>query len=157
MSIGLRTEICGNPGLTFNMVPCFHQRNVYIERKLGVWRALKCIALVGGQTAFTFAGLQTTPSHVSQYRAQNGNLRKSGSTCRHGSIFAPKQCLYQKEATGMESPKMRSSSWCKIRTYLCGTANYPVSCKPVQGRERTFEEIRGLPFAMVPCQHLSNV
>ena len=57
----------------------------------------------------TCAGLQTTPSHVSQYRAENGNLRKSGSTFSHGTVFVPKQCLYQKEATGMESPKMYSS------------------------------------------------
>ena len=31
----------------------------------------------------------------------------------------------------MESPKMHSSHQCKNRTYLCGSANYPVSCKPV--------------------------
>ena len=49
-------------------------------------------------------------SHVSQYRAENGNLRNSGSTFRHGTVFAPKQSLYQKEASGMESPKMHSFS-----------------------------------------------
>ena len=41
----------------------------------------------------------------------------------------------------MEGPKIHSSSRCKNRTYLCGTANYPVSCKPVLGLERKFEEI----------------
>ena len=50
-------------------------------------------------------GTETTQSHVSQYKAVNGNLRKSGSTFRHGAVFAPKQCLYYKEATGMESWK----------------------------------------------------
>ena len=91
----------------------------------------KCIPLVGAKPELTSAGRQATQSHVRQYRAKNGNLRKSGSTFRHGTMFAPKQCLFQKEAAGIDSPKMHSSSMCKNRTYLCGTANYPVSCKPV--------------------------
>ena len=124
------------------MVPCLHQSNVYIKRKLQEWRVQKCIPLVCVKNARTCAGWETTPSHVSQYRAENGHLRKSGSTFRHDTVFAPKQCLYQKEATDMDSPKMHSSSWCKNRTCLCGTSNYPVSCKPVQGRQRKFAEIR---------------
>ena len=121
-----------------------------------VWRALKCIALVGGKTVLTCAGLKTTPSHVSQYRAENGNLRKSESPICHCTMFAPKQCLYQKEARGMESPKMYRSSRLKHCTYLCGTANYPVSCMSVQGRERKFTEIRvylcyGTVFAPKQC------
>ena len=110
--------------------------------KLGAWRALKCIALVDGKITLTCAGLQTTPSHVSQYRAENGNLRKSGSTFRHATVFGPKQCLYQNETTGMESPKMHFSSWFKNRTHMCRTANYPVSFKQTYGRERKFTEIR---------------
>ena len=58
-----------------------------------------------------------------------------------GIAFAPKQCLYQMEATGMESIKMHSSSRCKNRTYLCGTANYHVTCMPVLSREEKFDEI----------------
>ena len=124
------------------MVPCFHQSNAYVKRKLQVWRVQKCILQIGAKTALACARLQTTPSHESQYRAENGNLRKSESTFSRGSVFAPKQCLYQKEATGMESAKMHSSNRCKNRTYLCGTSNYPVSCNTVQGRERNFAEIR---------------
>ena len=127
-SIKPRTEICGNLGLPFTMAPCLHQRNISFKRKLPVWRVQKCIPLVGAKTSLTCAGLQTIPSQVSQYSAENGNLRKSGSTFSHGSVFARKQCLYQKEATGMESPKMYSSHRCKNLTYLCGTANDPVSC-----------------------------
>ena len=123
-SVGSRMKICRNPGLPFAMVPCLHQSNVYIKKNLLVWRVEKCILFVGEKTALTSAVRQTTPSHVSQYRAENGNLRKSGSTFRHGTVIAPKQCLYQKEATGMESPKMHSSSRCKYRTYLFRTANY---------------------------------
>ena len=138
---GPRTEICEKPVLPFAMVPCLHQSNVYIKRNLQVWRVQKCILLVSAETALTCTGLKTTLSGVTQFRAENRNLRKSGSTFLHGTVFAPKQFLHQKEATGMESPKMRSSSRCKNRTCLCGTANYRVSCKPVHGRVRKFAEI----------------
>ena len=131
VSGGPRTEIWGNLGLSFAMVPCLHQSNVHMKRKLQVWRVQKCIPPVSAKTELTCAGRQTTPCHVSQYRTDNRNLRKSGSTFCHVTVFAPKQCLYQKKSTRMESPKMHPSSWCKNRTYLWGTANYPVSCKPV--------------------------
>ena len=98
------TEICGNPCLPFAMVKCFHQSNVCIKRKLKVWRVQNCIPFVSAKTVLTCAGQQTTPFHEPQYRAKNGNLRKSGSTFRHVTVFAPKQCLYQKEPLGMESP-----------------------------------------------------
>ena len=124
------------------MVPCFHQRNVSIKMKLGVWRTLKCIPLVSGKTALTCAALQTTPSLVSQYRAENGNLWKSGPSFCHATVFAPKQCLRQNKATGMGSPKMHFSSRCKNRTYMCRTANYPISCKQAYCQERKFAEIR---------------
>ena len=84
-------KICGNPGLLLAMVPCLHQSNVYFKRKLQVWTVQKCIPLVGAKTSFTCAGLQRTASHVSQYRAENENLRKSGSTFSHGTVFTPKQ------------------------------------------------------------------
>ena len=105
--------IYGIPGLPLVMEPCLHQSNIYIKRKQWVWRVQNCIPLVGGKTSLTCAGLQTTPSQVSQYRAENENLQKSGSTFIHGTVFAPKQCLYEKEATGMECSKMYFSSRCK--------------------------------------------
>ena len=89
-SIGPRTEICGNPGLPFTMLSCLHQSNVDIKRKLQVWKVQKCIPLVGAKTTLTCEEQQTTQSHVIQYRAENGNLRKSESTFRHGTVFAPK-------------------------------------------------------------------
>ena len=131
VSGGLRTEICGNQGLPLAMVPCLHQSNVYIKMKLWVWRVQKCIPLVGAKISLTCAGLQTTPSQVSQYKAENENLRKSGSPFCHGTVFAPKQCLHEKQATGMESPKMYSFRRCKNLSYLCGTVNNPISCQPV--------------------------
>ena len=111
-------RILRKSGSTFAMVPCVHQSNVYIKRKLQLWRVQKSIPLVGAKTALICTGRQTTPYHVSQYRDENGNLRKSVSKFRHGTMFAPKQCLYQKEAKGMESLKTHSSSRCKNRTYL---------------------------------------
>ena len=109
----------------FAMVPSLNQSNVYIKRKLQVWRVQNCIPLIGAKTALLCAEWQSTQFYPSQYRAENGNLRKCGSTFCHGTVFAPKQRLYQKEATGMESPKMHSLTRCKNCTYLCGTGNCP--------------------------------
>ena len=83
------------------MVLCFHQGNIYIQRKLRVWRDRKCISLVGAKTPLTCAGRQTTPYEMRRYRVDNGNFHKLGSTYRHGTVFAPKKYLYQKEATGI--------------------------------------------------------
>ena len=54
-------------------------------------------------------GMETTRAHVSLYMFENGNLRKSESTCRHGTVFEPKHCSHEKESIGMEIPKMDSS------------------------------------------------
>ena len=54
-------------------------------------------------------------------------MRNFGPTNPHGTAFAPKQCLYQKESTGMESPKMYCPSRCRYHTYHCVATNYPVS------------------------------
>ena len=108
-SIGPRTESCVNWDGPIAMVPCLHQGNIYTKRKLRVWRDQKCIPLVGAITPLTCAGRQSTPSRGRQNRAQNGKLRKLGRTYRHGTVFAPRKYLYQKEATGMERPEMYSS------------------------------------------------
>ena len=107
------------------MVPCLHQGNIYTKRKLRVWRDQKCIPLVGAIPLLTCAGRQNTPSRGRRYRAQNGKLRKLGRTYRHGTVFAPRKYLYQKEATGMERPEMYSASRCNNPTYLCGPSKYP--------------------------------
>ena len=91
-------EICEISGLPIHMVPRLHERNGYIKRKLGEWRAQKCIAIVGADTVLTSAGPQTTPFHGGQHTAKNGNMRNFGPTNPHGTAFAPKQWLHQKEA-----------------------------------------------------------
>ena len=114
--IGPRMEICGNSGLHIPMVPRFHQSNGYMKRKVRAWRVQNCIALVRADTVLTTAWPQTTPFHGG-YRAQNGNMWKFWPTNPHGTAFAPKQWFYEKEATGMESPKLYCPSRCRHRTF----------------------------------------
>ena len=61
------------------------------------------IAASVGKSALAVAGLQSTWFHVSPYRAVNIILGQFGTTYRHGTVFAPKHCLYRKDATDMES------------------------------------------------------
>ena len=105
------------------MVPCLHQGNIYTKRKLLVWRAQKCIPLVGAKTQLNCAGRKNTPSRGKQYRAQNGKLRKLGRTYLHGTVFAPRKYLYQKEATGMERPEMYAASRCNTPLTCAGRQN----------------------------------
>ena len=139
------------------MVPCLHQSNVNIKRKLRVWRVQKGIPLVGAKTSLTCAGLETTPSQVSQYRAENGNLHKSGSTFSHGTVSVPKQCLYQKEATRMDNPKMYSSRQCKkltcvgLQTTLSQVTQYRAENRNFRISESTF--FHGTVFAPKQCSH----
>ena len=86
-------EICESSGLPIPMVPRWHQSNGYIKRELRVWRAQKCIALVGAEAVLTSAGPQTSPFHGGQYRDGNRNIRKLGPTYRHGTTFPQEECL----------------------------------------------------------------
>ena len=126
-SIGPIMQICRTSGLPIPMVPHLHQSNVCIKRKLRAWRVQRYIAIVGADTVHTSVGPQATSFHTGHYRAHNGNVRNFGSTNPQGMAFAPKQWLYQKEGTGMESSKMYCPSRCRYRTYQCGAANYSVS------------------------------
>ena len=104
------TESCINFDGPISMVPCLHQGNIYMKRKLRVWREQKYIPLVSAITPLNCAGRHNTPSRGRQYRAQNGKFGKLGRTYCHGTVFAPRKYLYQKEATGMERPEMYSVS-----------------------------------------------
>ena len=129
--IGSRMETCVNWGGPIAMVPCLHQGSIYIKRKLRVCRDQKCILLVGTKTTLTCAGRQATPSQKSRYRPESGILRKLGWIYRQGPVFAPKQYLYQKEATEIERPEMYSPCRSKNPSYLCRPSNYPVSRESV--------------------------
>ena len=104
------------------MVPCLHHGNIYIKRKLRVRRDQKCSQLVGAITALNCEGHQNAPSRVRQDSAQNGKFDKFGRTYGHGTVFAPRKYLYQKEDTCMERPEMYSVSVCNNPTYLCGSS-----------------------------------
>ena len=103
---GPTLRIFVNSGLPFAMVPHLHQRNIYIKRKLGKWKARKCNPCFCAKSPPCSTGLQNTRIHAAPYRADIANLREFWVIIRHGTVFAPRQSLYQKEATGMESPKM---------------------------------------------------
>ena len=78
------------------------------------------------KTVLTSAVPKTTPFYSGQYRVYNGNMRNFGRTYRHGTAFPQEECLYQKEATGLENKKMDCRSLWKNSTNLCGSANIPV-------------------------------
>ena len=101
----------------------------------------KRIALVGEETVLTSMGQQSAPFYEGQYRAENGNLCKFGPTYWYSTTFPQKECYYQKEATGMESPKMYCSIPWKNPTCLCWSANYPVSWGGVQGQEWKYAKL----------------
>ena len=115
-SIGSSTESCINSDEPISMVPCLHQGNIYIKSKLRVWRDQKYIPFVGGITPLNCEGRHNTPSRGRQYRAQKGKFGKLGRTYGHGTVFAPRKYLNQKEATGMERPEMYSVSRCNNPT-----------------------------------------
>ena len=110
--IGPTVQIYRNSGLSIAMVPCLHQCNLYIERKLRERRVQKCNPCFGAKGTLCSTGLQTTQLHAAQYRVDSTNLQKFGFTFPHGTVFALMQCLYQKEAKGMQNPKMESLFLC---------------------------------------------
>ena len=124
-------KIFGILGLLFTMVPCLHQWKVNIIRKLRVWRVQKCNFLVCAKTKLAVIGQQTTPCPAEPYWASNKNFQNFWATYQHGTVFAPIQCLYRKEATRVESSKMQFPSQCKNRTDRYGSTNYPMSCSAV--------------------------
>ena len=128
-SIGSRMEICETSTLPSPMVPRLHQRNGHIKRNLQAWRIQTFFALVGADTVLTSARSQTTPCNGRWYRVHNGNMRNFDPTNPHGTTFATKQWLYQKEATGMESSKLYCSRWFTSVLTSAGPQTTPCNCR----------------------------
>ena len=126
-----RMEICEISFTPIPMVPHLHQSNGYIKGKLCVWRAQKCIALVGAEIAHTSAGPKNSRLHGGRYRSDDGKMRKFMQLDPHGTAFAPKQWLYQREATCMESLKMYCPRRCSKSTYQFEAKEYPATCGAV--------------------------
>ena len=91
---GPNAGIFGNSGLPFAMVPCFHQCNKHMERKLREWRAQK--PNPSGST-----GQQSTWFHVSPYGAESWNLRKMGLP------FAMVPCFHQSKKHVKRKPPVQ--------------------------------------------------
>ena len=92
--------------MPFTVVPCLHQRNLHMKRKLREWRNQKCNPCFGAESPLRSTGQQTSGFHASPYSAVSVNLRKLGDNFHRGTVFAPTQSIHEKEATGMEKPKM---------------------------------------------------
>ena len=122
---GPTRETCVNYGGLTAMVPCLHQSSISIKRKLRVWKGRKCIHLVSAKKPSHLCGPSNYPISGRWYGADKGNLHALGWTYHHGTVFAPRQYLYQKEATGMERLEMYFPSRCKNPTHLCGPLKYP--------------------------------
>ena len=65
----------------------------------------KCNRLLSAINVLAFKALPTTQFHAASNR-DDENLGIFGATNSHGTVFALRQCVYQKEATGMERLKM---------------------------------------------------
>ena len=95
-------------GAPYATVPCLHQTNVHSKRKLRGRRDKKYNPYVGAKSPQTCASRESNRFYAAPYMSNNENLRKVGATYRHGTVFTPKQCAYQKEAMGKQSPKIYS-------------------------------------------------
>ena len=120
-SIGPSTESCINCDELISMVWCLHQGNIYIKRKLRVWRDQKYIPLVGGITPLNCASRHNTLSRGRQYRAQKGKFGKLGLTFGHGTVFAPRKYLYR----GRQYRAQKGKFGIFGRTYGHGTVFAP--------------------------------
>ena len=152
--MGPSVQICGKSGLPFAEVPCLHQSNLHMKRKLREWRTQKCNPCFGAESPPRSTRLQTTRFHAAPYGTVSANLRKVGTLFRRGTVFAPIQSTYGREATGMENPKMRSLFWFRKRTSQYGPVNYPVSCSAVWDRQCKLRKVgasfrRGTVFAPI--------
>ena len=89
---------------------------------------------------------------------KNGNLGIFEAVEDNGTVFAPRQCLHQKVATGLENLKMQSLARYNKCTGRYGPANNPVSCtekSPKNGNLGIFKAVEdnGVFFAPRQCLH----
>ena len=66
----------------------------------------KNLIAVPVQKTLAVTGLPTTRLRLPRYMVDNGNLGKLAATYLPCTAFAPRQCLYQKEATCMGNIKI---------------------------------------------------
>ena len=98
-----------------------------------------------------------TPVSSTVYRVENGNLGNFEAVENNGTAFAPKQCLHQKVAVGMENAKIQSPSRCNKRTGRYGPEIHRVSStlnRAENGNLRNFEAVENNGTALTPKQCL---
>ena len=141
--------------LPIAMVPCLHQDNDYIKRKLRVCRAQKCNLLVGAKTVPPGTGLQTIRFLTAQCMADNGNLRDLDLPI----AMAP--CLHQDNDYIKRKLRVCRAQKCNLlvgaKTVPPGTGLHSIpfltaQCMVDNGNLRDLD----LPIAMVPCLHQDN-
>ena len=77
---------------------------------------------------------------MSPYRAENANFGNFGASYRHGSVFAPKQYLYQKVALGMQSTRILSLDWCNKGTNSTGLQITSIHVSPYRSQIADFRK-----------------
>ena len=139
-----------------SMVPCLHQSNAYIKKKLLIWRVQKYNFLVGAKTLPTNTGLQTTPFHAALWKLTMEFCRNSGLPIAM-VLFCTKAMLISKGSYGYGEPKnvialsVQKTYWsiraCKLAAFMQRQIGPTME---IWGNS-------GLPITMVPCLHQSNV
>ena len=141
--------------LPIAMVPCLHQDNDYIKRKLRVCRAPKCNFLVGAKTVPPGTGLETIRFLTAQCMADNGNLRDLDLP------IAMVPCLHQDNDYIKRKLRVCSAPKCNLlvgaKTVPPGTGLQTIrlltaQCMADNGNLRDLD----LPIALVPCLHQDN-
>ena len=93
------------------------------------------------------------PAAFTSYRVENGNLGKFEAVENHVTAFAPKKCLYQKVALGIENPNMQSLFRCNKRTGRYRPPNKPVSFTSYRAKNENlgkFEAVENHVTAFAP-------
>ena len=124
--IGQAIEIFRISGLPIDMVPCLHQCNVYVVRKLQVWRAQKFNFVVSAKSTPTGTGQQTAPCLAALYWASNRKFSNFGSTYRHGSVLAPMQHYVKRKLQVWSSQKC--NFLVSAKTAPTGTGQHTTPC-----------------------------
>ena len=141
--------------LPIAMVPCLHQDNDYIKRKVRVCSAQKCNLLVGAKTVPPGTGLQTIRFLTAQCMTDNGNLRELDLP------IARVPCLHQDNDYIKRKLRVCRAQKCNLlvgaKTVPPGTRLQTIrfltaQCMADNGNLRDLD----LPIAMVPCLHQDN-
>ena len=113
-------EAVENTGTAFAPKHCSHQKVAVGMENPKMQSPSRCNKRTGHY------GLANNPVLCTAYKDENGNLGNFEAVENDGTALAPKQCLHQKVAVGMENPKMQLPSWCNKPTGRYGPANNAV-------------------------------